>query len=77
MTSKRSFDVFLNKVISGEVMHMEWCPTMDLIALITFFICVDQFYKAASILYVITMRAWSQLSSAVSPCEIGYDNPNC
>ena len=48
---------------------MEYWP--NLIALVTFFICVDQFWKASAILYVITMRAWSQLSSTVSPCEIG------
>ena len=29
------FDVLANKIVSGEVMLMEWCPTMDLLALAT------------------------------------------
>lgn len=30
-----AFEVLGNKVLSGDVVHMEWCPTMDLIALVT------------------------------------------
>lgn len=29
------FDVLANKVIGGDVVLMEWCPTMDLLALVT------------------------------------------
>ena len=31
----KSFDVIGNQVISGDVTHMEWCPTMDLLAVVT------------------------------------------
>jgi hypothetical protein len=30
-----SFEVLGNKVSSGDVVNMEWCPTMDLVALVT------------------------------------------
>ena len=30
-----AFEVLGNKVLGGDVMHMDWCPTMDLIALVT------------------------------------------
>ena len=30
-----SFEVLANKSVSGEIAHVEWCPTMDLIALVT------------------------------------------
>ena len=30
-----AFELLANKVIGGEVVRMEWCPTMDLLALVT------------------------------------------
>ena len=55
-----SFDVLANKVVSGEVTRMEWCPTMDLLALVT----------ADSSLMVHRPGGWQRLF-----VHTGFDHP--
>ena len=55
-----SFELLANKVIGGEVVRMEWCPTMDLLALVT----------ADSQLMVHRPAGWQRLF-----VHTGFDHP--
>ena len=55
-----SFEVLANKPIGGEISHMAWCPTMDLLAVVT----------GDSQLMVHRPASWTRLFT-----HAGFDHP--